>query len=124
MHLLNELYIIARKLAKTNKYQTIYSQHKEAGTNLFKNCADYSAYQIVFLQYLAFYSGIFMDIYMSEVPEIVLDNEIYEDAYTHYKHHTKKIIKKKPQQPSTPVPKKSAQQTIDRTHVVFTMPKR
>jgi len=76
-----------RELAKTDYYQTLYAQTKELHFKLFKNNEDLSDIQIEFLGYLAFYSNLFMDIALGEVDEIVLKDEIYEDAYVYYKQH-------------------------------------
>ena len=75
-----------RELAKQQKWQLIYSAAKELNINLFKNNNDYSYSQILFLNYLAFYSSLNLDIYISEVSEIVLKSEIYEDGYQAYKN--------------------------------------
>lgn len=75
-----------RKLAKTNYYQSLYSNAKEIGLKLFRNEVDYSKNQVMFLQYLSFYNNLNMDIYMKEVDKIVLENDIYEDAWTFYKN--------------------------------------
>lgn len=78
-----------RTLAKSNKYQTIYSHTKECGMPLFENNGDYNSSQIIFLRYLNFYYNIYTDIAMEYVIEKVLEDEIYEDAYWYYKR-TKK----------------------------------
>ena len=121
---INKLYRVLRKLAKTNKYQTLYNQSKEGCITLFRNIADYTDFQIAFLQYLSFYNSLNMDIFMEEVSEIVLENEVYEDAYQVYKNKTKKI-KKKPNSQLPNKPKKSAKGTINpsNTHVVFSKPR-
>lgn len=83
---------IIRSLAKSNEYQTLYSGAKEIGLKMFKNDFDYSDLQIIFLNYISFYSSLYIDIYLKEIDEKVLDNEIYEDAYSYYK--SKKSNKK------------------------------
>lgn len=90
-----------RKLAKTSKWQVVYSNSKETSVGLFRNSFDYSYSQILFLNYLAFYSSLSLDIYMGEVNEIVLTNEIYEDAWSYYKSvkdKSKSVITNTPQE--------------------------
>lgn len=84
-----DVYDCLRKLAKANKYQTLYSHFREGGMSFFKNTYDYTDIQIYFLNYLNFYYVIYHDIAMEYVDDIVLDNEIYEDAYVYYKRKTK-----------------------------------
>lgn len=74
-----------RKLAKHSKWQVIYSASKEINVGIFKNNFDYSYSQILFLNFLAFYNGLNMDIYLGEVSDIVLKDHIYEDAWNYYK---------------------------------------
>jgi hypothetical protein len=81
---------LVRELAKSNKYQTIYSNEKPVGLRLFKNDIDYSELQITFLNYLAFYYSIAMDVAMGDVDKRVHDNFIYEDAYTVYRSSKRK----------------------------------
>ena len=123
---LNTLYRVLRKLAKTNRYQTLYSNSKEGCVNLFGNTADYTDFQVAFLQYLSFYNSLSIDVYMGDVGEVVYEDEIYEDAYIHYKNKIK--AKKKLQQPSLPKTNKSKasnqkQGNINNTHVVFSQPR-
>ena len=84
-----EIFKHVRKLAKTNYYQTLYSQAKELHLKLFKNDFELSRLQENFLNYLLFYHNIYMDIAMKEISEVVLENEIYEDAWVYYRHHRK-----------------------------------
>lgn len=121
------LYKLLRKLAKSQKYQTIYGQCKESGVSLFKNKADYTEFQLGFLQYLSFYASLHMDIYLNEVDEIVLDNEVYEDAYYHYKNKVKSKERKdthkeyNKQKKLKASDKKTAK--VSDTHVVFSKPR-
>jgi len=116
-----------RKLAKSNRYQTIYNQYKETGVSLFKNKFDYTEAQISFLQYLSFYVSLNMDIYMNEVSDIVLDNEIFEDAYSYYKSKTKKQLNKERDKqlklPSKNKTKASQSPTVNKTHIIFSKPR-
>ena len=85
-----ESLIEVRKLAKTHDYQSLYVNAKELGFKIFKNRRDLSSIQIHFLGFLNLYATICMDVYLKEVDEIVLDNEIYEDAYLYYKQKMNK----------------------------------
>lgn len=76
---------ILRELAKSNYWQTIYSQAKEIGLKIFNNTTNLTCVQIKFLNYLSFYQSLFLDIYLGEVSEDVLQNFIYEDSYSLFK---------------------------------------
>lgn len=80
---------IIRELAKSNYWQTIYSQAKETSLQMFKNRTEFTYIQVTFLNHLGFYSSLFLDIAMGEVEEIVLDNEIYEDSYMYFKRKSR-----------------------------------
>ena len=99
----NEIFKTIRVLAKSNHYQMLYTQAKELHFKLFKNDYDLSNLQITFLNYLLFYHNIYTDIAMKDVDEVVMENEIYEDAWVYYKHNKKseeepKIDSKLPKQ--------------------------
>ena len=74
-----------RKLAKSDSYQSLYSQAKELNLNIFRNTTDYTTTQIEFLGFLGLYSSLYVDIYMGEVDNTVLNNEIFEDSYMYWK---------------------------------------
>jgi len=118
---IQQVYGILRKLAKTNKWQTLYAQSKEGCVNLFINIAAYTDLQVAFLQYCSFYNSLHTDIYMDEVSDIVLENEIYEDAYQTYKNKVKKNKHKMttPQEQDRRKAKKKKETTVSNTHVVF-----
>lgn len=78
-----------RKLAKSNKFQTIYMMAKEGSVPLFCNIGNYTNLQILLLNYLSFYNNIYTDVAMDYVIEEVLDNEIYEDAYMYYRNKSR-----------------------------------
>lgn len=80
---------VIREIAKTSKYQTLYTHIKEGGFPLFKNNSDYTENQILFLNYLNFYYNLYTDIALDYVIEKVLDDTIYEDAYMIYKRKKK-----------------------------------
>lgn len=81
----DEVNIIIRKMAKSSRWQAIYSNAKELKLKLFENELDLTELQVLFLNYLSFYSSLYMDIAMGDVAEFVTDNFIYEDAYMYYK---------------------------------------
>ena len=93
-----------RELAKSNYFQILFS-HKDNGIGLFTNKSNYTAVQVCFLNYLNYYNGLLMDISMKEVDKKVLNNSIYEDAYTYYKRM--KDEKKKPLKYEEPEMKQS-----------------
>lgn len=80
---------ILRTLAKSNKYQTLFAFSKEATFYLFNNITDYTNLQIYFLNLLGSYYNIYVDIALHDVDEIVLTDDIYEDAYLYYKQKEK-----------------------------------
>ncbi len=84
---------ILRKLAKDPYWQMMYSSSKEQGLLIFENRRNLSYIQTIFLNLMSFYSSIFMDIYMNEINESVLEDEIYEDAYMYYKNKSRKTLK-------------------------------
>jgi hypothetical protein len=81
-----ELIDSIRELAKTSYYQSIYSGAKESNLKFFENDIDLSSVQYTFFKYLAFYYNINMDIALNEVTDIVLENDIYADAYIFWKN--------------------------------------
>ena len=85
--------ILVRKLSRTNFYQTIYSQEKNLGIGLFRNRSDLTYIQIVFLNYLAFYSALYFDYSMGDVTDKVFEDFIYEDAYSYFKNKNRKKSK-------------------------------
>jgi len=86
---------IARQLAKSNYWQALYAQAKElGGLYLFENNRNFTELQIYFLSQLSFYNSLYIDIYMGDVSEKVLEHEIYEDAYSYYKSWKRKKEKK------------------------------
>jgi len=92
------LYTILRRLAKAHEYQSLYSNAKELNFKIFENNRNLSDFQIQFLGFLNFYATIYMDIYLKEVSERVLEHIIYEDSYTYYKSNKEKENVKPPKQ--------------------------
>jgi len=82
---------IIRALSKGNYYQNLYNCAKELNFKIFKNDTDLTSLQVIFLGYLTFYNNLFTDIFLDEVSDIVLKDEIYEDSYTYYKKKVKPI---------------------------------
>jgi len=80
---------ILRSLAKSTKYQVIFNASKEIGLKIFKNDTDFTALQILFLQFLFFYNSLYMDVAMDDVDEMVLEKFLYEDCYSLYKNKKK-----------------------------------
>ena len=127
-NVLHIIYKVMRKLAKSNKYQMLYSQYKETGIRIFINQHTFTDCQLAFLQYLSFYSSIYTDIYMDDVSDIVLEDEVYEDSYTYYKQ---KIGRKKRRErkqnlnnSSQASSKKQNKQAVtSNTHIVFSKAK-
>lgn len=92
--MIDNLYHYVRLLAKSNKYQTLFSLEKPIGVRLFENATDLSQIQLTFLNYLNMYNILTTDIYMNDVNDIVLKDEIYEDAYFVYKNKKRENEKK------------------------------
>ena len=86
-----------RRLAKGNRYQSLFSLSKEMKTKLLDNDTDYTSIQLLFISYIAMYNNLYSDIALSEVNEIVLENDIYVDAYNYYKSKNKGLKKEEPQ---------------------------
>ena len=95
---MNDPLSVLRELAKTDYYQSLYSYAKELGFRVFENQTDLTYIQLWFLSYLSLYSVIQMDIAMGDVPEKVLENNIYEDAYLYFKKKDGKQTTKKNKQ--------------------------
>jgi len=90
--------VLIREIAKSNKYQTLFSFFKESGINFFNNDCEYTELQIVFINYLSFYSSLFTEIAIGTVDDIVLECTIYEDAFMYWnrqksKKETEKMVK-------------------------------
>ena len=114
-----------RQLAKTSYWQTIYSSVKELHLQLFFNVTDFSELQILMMNYLGFYTALNMDIALGEVSDMVLEDEIYEEAYMYYKQ---KVDKKKIAE--RPKPQQSTQANLNKEEIhpqvnwVFKKPKK
>ncbi len=118
---------IIRGLARSNFWQTLYCQSKEiSGLKLFFNTEDFTSFQILFLDFLAFYNSIYLDIAMGEVPEFVLDNFIYEDAYYSYRNKVRSEKFKQNKEKSAPSKpgKKDEQIVVGKKEWVLKKPKK
>lgn len=112
---------LIRKLAKCNYYQTIYSQEKNLGIRLFNNESNLIYAQIVFLNYLSFYSSLYFDYNVGDVDDRVFESYIREDAYMYFKKKNKDKKKEK-REDKVLNPKKKANKPVT-TQWVFTTPK-
>lgn len=82
---IDEVFNITRQLAKTVKYQNLYSYAKELDIKIFENNRDFSPLQTYFLGCLNMYNNLHTDIYLGDIDEKVLEKELYEDAYLLYR---------------------------------------
>ena len=125
--ILERLYTSLRKLAKSHRYQLLYSQYKEIGTAIFANTSNFTNLQLTFLSYITFYASLNMSIYMNEVGEIVLEDEIYEDAFMLYKGRQKKQKKLTANKEYNAFKNKSVNRKQNNkpahTHIVFSKPR-
>jgi len=116
----DEIYVILRRLAKTNYWQSLYGQIKEInGIQIFKNTTGFTQLQLYFLNQLAFYSSLYFDIATNEVSDLVLDNEIYEDAYWYYRTE-ERLKKTKRQLEPEKIQQGNTEQIINRNEWAFT----
>lgn len=88
------IYELIRVLAKTDKYQALYSQAKELRLKIFKNEFNFTDKQLTFLNYLSFYASLNLDVALGDVGEEIFEHEIYEDAYAFFKNRERKKDKK------------------------------
>ena len=70
-----------RRLAKTDYYQTVFGNCKDLQLRLFKNKDYLTEIQVVFINYLNFYSSLFMDVSIGDIDEVVTTHAVFEDAY-------------------------------------------
>jgi len=113
-----------RKLAKSSYWQTVFGATKELHFKIFNNQTDFSDLQILMLNYMGFYSALNMDIAMGEVSDIVLEDELYEEAYMYYKQKVdKKKLADRPKQEQSTAP--SRKDTVPpQVNWVFKKPKK
>jgi predicted metal-dependent hydrolase len=79
-----------RKLAKSTEMLNLFQAAKDMSCfGLFENKKDLSKLQHTFLSYIYFYHSLNTDIALKKVSEKVLLNEIFENAYAHYRNNMK-----------------------------------
>jgi len=84
------IYKSIRELAKTNKWQNLFSASKDLNNiRLFRNDIDFSKLQELFLNYLYIYDMVTKDILMGEIMEFVLNDDIYIDSYLLWRKENK-----------------------------------
>ena len=79
---------ILRKLAKSSKYQLMYSSAKTLNhIRLFRNEMDLTLIQLLFLHWLSVYNSLYTDLAMNKtyISEDVINDEIRTDAYLLYR---------------------------------------
>jgi len=83
---------LLKKLARSNKYQLLYSQAKDLSLKLFKNEEELSKIQLLFLNWLSIYNMLLTDLASKEkyISEEVIDDDIRTEAYLLYKEHIRK----------------------------------
>lgn len=80
-----------RKLARSDDYQNLYILSKDiSSVKIFENCRNFTFIQNIFLRYLNFYYNLYTDISMGEVGDIVLECDLYSDAYIMWKNKNDK----------------------------------
>ena len=95
------IYTSIRELAKTNKWQNLFSASKDISSiHLFRNVIDFSKLQELFLEYLYIYDIVQKDILIDGISQIVLTDDIYVDSYLLWRKDNK--YKEKPER--TPKP--------------------
>lgn len=97
------VYSSLRKIAKSDYYQSIFSS-LDKGFRIFDNDNDLTHIQVYFLSYLNFYYNLNSKIYAGELNKRVLENIIYEDAYS-FCESIKNKEKKRYKAPKEPEPK-------------------
>lgn len=81
-----------RKLAKSRKYQTLYSRAKEIHTfRLFNNVQNFSYLQNLLLDWIEAYNVLYRDLALEEehVSPEVIDDDLRAEAYLFWKSHKK-----------------------------------
>lgn len=88
---------IIRDLARSHKWQTLYSRAKDLGLKLFSNKEDLTRLQIIFLDYLELYSSLYQDVAMEEegISMEKIKDDIMVDAYLVFKKRQRSKKKSK-----------------------------
>ncbi len=90
-----------KQLAKSGKYQSLYSKVKEIGSmRLFNNNSDFSAIQLMFMDWLEIYHSLYTDLAMGEefINEEVIIDDIRTEAYLLYRSEKRKKKETKKQE--------------------------
>ena len=85
-----------RELARSNYWQTSYSLAKETHCKLLVNERDFTYLQMMFLNYVGFYHGLYTDVALGDVCDLVIKDDIYADAYSYYRNQENKKLGNKP----------------------------
>ena len=81
---------LLKKLARSNKYQLLYSQAKElSNLRLFNNEIELSKIQLLFLNWLSVYNMLLTDLANKEkyISEEVINDDLRTEAYLVYKEY-------------------------------------
>lgn len=84
---------VIKKLARSHKYQSLYSRAKEIGSiRLFTNLSSFSRLQSLFLDWLELYNSLYSDLAMGEeyISEEVIKDDLRMEAYLVYKSYKRK----------------------------------
>lgn len=83
---MNKIFENLYKLAKSTRYQNLFTASKEIhGIRLFRNSRDFSNLQNIFLSSLYNFNAINQAISIDKINRLVLENQIYWEAYLLYK---------------------------------------
>lgn len=98
-----------RNMARSYRYQTLYTRSKELGLKLFDNDRDFSKIQMVFLGWLNVYDFLKAQIQMDKphLSEEILENNTLTDAWLYWwskkgnkqQHNTNTTIAHKKEDP-------------------------
>jgi len=83
---------ILRKLARSSKYQMIFTGMKELnGIKMFRNEIDFTGIQLLFLRWASVYHSLYTDLAMekSYISEAVIQDDIRTEAYLLYRREHK-----------------------------------
>lgn len=83
---------ILKQLARSNKYQMLYSRAKELSLKLFNNDTDLTTIQIWFLYWLEVYSSLYIDLARKEefISEEVIEDDLRTEAYLLWRNEKSK----------------------------------
>lgn len=87
-----DYYAIIRKIARSVKYQNMYSNCEKLGLKMFKNETDLTDAQSLLLYWCSVYSSLYEDIHMNEpyIDEDIIKDDTRCDAYLTYKKEMRK----------------------------------